>query len=145
MQLSNEWVASVMETDSGRVIERCRLYLDTARLSGKFGERVEMQWLLRGDSTGMPTDTEAEVIDQFMALACDALERSQTAVLTAIYTGAKLVRYMFYATQAQALTGCLQPLLNVSKSLPLRIGATEDPEWKEYIDIIARHATCREE
>lgn len=145
MQISNEWFVGVVETDSGKVIERCRLYLDNVRLSGKFGKRVEMQWLLHGDSQGMPTDTEAEVIDRFMELACDALEKSETAILTAIYTGAKQVRYLFYATTAQALANRLQPLLNVSQSLPLRMGAVEDPEWKEYIETIARHAINRGE
>lgn len=139
MQLSNEWVASVVETENGNVIERCRLYLDNVRLSGIFNERVEMQWLLRGDSEGMPTDTEADVIDRFMNIACDALEKSETAVLTVIYTGAKQVRYLFYATKAQDLANRLQPLLNLSQSLPLRVGAIEDPEWKEYVDTIARH------
>ncbi len=145
MQVSNEWFAGVVETDSGKVIERCRLYLDNVRLSGKFSERVEMQWLLHGDSQGMPTDTEADVIDRFMELACDALEKSETAVLTAIYTGAKQVRYLFYATTAQTLANRLQPLLNVSQSLPLRMGAVEDPEWKEYIETIARHAINQRE
>lgn len=93
-----------------------------------------MQWLLRGDSEGMPTDTEADVIDRFMNIA-----KSDTAVLTVIYTGAKQVRYLFYATKAQDLANRLQPLLNLSQSLPLRIGAIEDPEWKEYVDTIARH------
>lgn len=140
MQLSDEWFASADNTDNGIVLIRGRLNLDPVRLSRRYLSRVEIQWMLNGDEKGMPTDTETEAIDRIMNLACDALERSQTAVLTAVYTGAKQVRYIFYATTVNAFVDRIQPLLNVCGNLPIHIGATIDKEWSDYTAMIARQA-----
>lgn len=140
MQLSNEWFAAAENTDNGIVIIRGRLHIDTVRCSGRYTSRVEIQWLLNGDEKGMPTDTETEAIDRIMGLAYDALERSNTAILTAIYTGAKQVRYVFYAINATALTDKIEPLFNVCGNLPIRIGATLDKDWTAYTAMIAEQA-----
>ena len=140
MQLSNEWFATAENTDKGIVIIRGRLYIDSFRLSGLYTSRIEIQWLLNGDEKGMPTDTETEVIDRIMNLACDALERSQTAILTAVYTGAKQIRYIFYATDINSFVDKIQPLLNTCGTLPIRIGATIDKEWTAYTAMIAEQA-----
>lgn len=138
MQLSNEWFASVDDTDKGAVVVRGRLHLDTVRLSGCYDMRVEVQWAVVGDDKGMPTDTESEVIDGVMHIMNEALERSEVAVLTAIHTGTRQVRYIYYATSIDAFASCIKPLLQRMGELPLRMGATLDPEWIEYTAMIAR-------
>lgn len=142
MQLPNEWFAGAENTDEGLVIVRGRLHLDAMRNSGQFSSRIEWQWLLHGEADGMPTETEAEAIDRLMNVACDALEKSGTAILTAIYTGARQVRYVFYAVGEEAFAGCLQPLLSRYKSLPIRIGATPDASWSDYIAMIGNQAAA---
>ncbi len=141
MQQSNEWFATAENTDMGIVIVRGRLHLDTARTSGHYPSRVEIQWQIKGDDKGMPTDTEAEVIDRIMGIACESLERSNTALLTAIHTGARQVRYTFYATGANALADKVQTLFAAFGKLPIRIGAVSDPDWTTYIALIASQAT----
>lgn len=140
MQLSNEWFATAQESDKGIVMIRGRMHLDTIRLSGLYDWRIEMQWQLKGDETGMPTPTEGEVIDNIMDIACEALERSNTAILTAIHTGAQQVLYIFYATSVDNFSATLQPLLQRLGNLPLRIGATHDKSWDDYTAMIALQA-----
>ncbi len=137
MQLSNEWFATAQESDKGIVMIRGRMHLDAIRLSGLYDWRIEMQWQLKGDETGMPTPTEGEVIDNIMDIACEALERSNTAILTAIHTGAQQVLYIFYATSVDNFSATLQPLLQRLGNLPLRIGATHDKSWDDYTSMIA--------
>ncbi len=140
MQLSNEWMAYADNTDMGVVVVRGRLHMDAVRLSGNYTIRVEMQWLFRGDDKGTPTDVESEVIERVMNIVCDAVERSNVAVLTAIHTGAGQVRYVFYATSVDAFSQSVQPLLQRLGNLPLRIAAVVDENWSDYTGMIARQA-----
>ena len=140
MQISNEWLAYADDTDMGAVVVRGRMHLDSVRLSGKYATRVEMQWQLTGDDKGMPTDTEGEVIERVMNIVCDAVERSNVALLTAIHTGAQQVRYVFYAVGVDAFSQAVEPLLQRLGRLPLRIGATTDAEWSDYVSMISRGA-----
>ena len=140
MQLSNEWLAYADDTNMGVVVVRGRMHLDAVRLSGKYTTRVEMQWHLNGDDKGMPTNTEGEVIERVMDIVCDAVERSEVAVLTAIHTGAKQVRYVFYTTGVECFSQTIQPLLQRLGNLPLQIAAAVDVEWNDYISMISRSA-----
>lgn len=140
MQLSNEWFIATYDTDMGDIAVRGRLHLDTMRLSGAYSMRIEMQWDIKGDDKGMPTETEGEVIDSIMHIITEALERSNTAILTAIHTGARMVRYVFYATSADNFSHTIQPLLQRLGNLPIRIGAETDRQWDEYTSMIARMA-----
>lgn len=144
MQLSNEWFATAQQSDKGLIVVRGRLHLDTARLSGRYGMRIEVQWLIKGDDKGMPTDTEGEVIDNIMNVMSEALERSDTAILTAIHTGGQQVLYVFYATDIEAFSATIQPLLQRLGELPLRIGATPDALWSDYTRMIAHQAMAQD-
>lgn len=140
MHLSNEWFATTYDSNNGTVVLRGRMHLDAVRQSGLYGMRVEIQWQLKGDEKGMPTDTEADVIDSVMNIMTDALERSSTAVLSAIHTGARQVLYVYYATNVEDFGAAVEPLLQRIGNLPIRIGATPDVAWSDYTEMIARQA-----
>lgn len=140
MHISNEWFATTYDSDKGVVMLRGRMHLDAVRLSGLYNMRIEVQWQLKGDDKGMPTDTEAEVIDGVMNIMTDALERSSAAVLAAIHTGAQQVLYVFYATGVEEFSATIEPLLSRLSRLPIRIGATADAEWSDYTQMIAQQA-----
>lgn len=140
MHLSNEWFATTYDSNNGVVVVRCRMHLDAVRQSGLYGMRVEVQWQLKGDDKGMPTDTESEVIDGVMNIMTDALERSSTATLTAIHTGARQVLYVFYVTSVDDFSATVEPLLQRLTNLPIRIGATPDKDWSDYTALIAQQA-----
>ena len=140
MHISNEWFATTYDSDKGVVMLRGRMHLDAVRLSGLYNMRIEVQWQLKGDDKGMPTDTEAEVIDSVMNIMTDALERSSAAVLAAIHTGAQQVLYVFYATGVEEFSATIEPLLSRLSHLPIRIGATSDAEWSDYTQMIAQQA-----
>ena len=136
MQISNEWFASAEETNMGLVVVRGRMGMDAVRQSDRYPVRVEVQWQIVGDDKGMPTDIEAEVIERMMNIVCDALERSETAVMTAIYTGAQQVRYQFYASSVDAFSAAIEPLLQRFGNLPIKIGAAPDGAWREYTTML---------
>ena len=138
MHLSNEWFATTYESNKGTVVLRGRMHLDAVRQSSLYGMRVEIQWQLKGDEKGMPTDTETDVIDSVMNIMTDALERSSTAVLSAIHTGAGQVLYVYYATTTDDFVATIEPLLQRVGNLPIRIGATPDAAWSDYTAMIAR-------
>ena len=140
MHISNEWFATTYDSDKGVVMLRGRMQLDAVRVSGLYNMRIEVQWQLKGDDKGMPTDTEAEVIDGVMNIMTDALERSSAAVLAAIHTGAQQVLYVFYATGVEEFSATIEPLLSRLSHLPIRIGATADAEWSDYTQMIAQQA-----
>ncbi len=140
MHISNEWFATTYDSDKGVVMLRGRMHLDAVWLSGLYNMRIEVQWQLKGDDKGMPTDTEAEVIDGVMNIMTDALERSSAAVLAAIHTGAQQVLYVFYATVVEEFSATIEPLLGRLSHLPIRIGATADAEWSDYTQMIAQQA-----
>ena len=87
--LSNDWFAGESESDKGRIITRGRMFAENGNTSGVFRTRVEIQWKYKGETDGMPSADETEVIDRIMNLLTEALERSKIAILTAIHIGGK--------------------------------------------------------
>ena len=82
--LSNDWFAGESESDKGRIITRGRMFAENGNTSGLFRTRVEIQWRYKGETDGMPSADETEVIDRIMNLLTESLERSKIAILTAI-------------------------------------------------------------
>lgn len=140
MKLPNEWFVVVYNTDGGEVILRGRMHLDAVRQAAQHPMLVELQWELKGDSKGMPTEVESDVIDNVMNIVCDAVERSGKGVLTAIHTGACRVRYLFYATSIDEFMAQIDALLQRLQALPLTIGVKPDASWQEYTHMIAQYA-----
>ena len=117
---------------------RGRMHLDVVR--PQFPMLIEMQWKIKGDEKGMPTDVESDVIDNVMNIVCEAVERSEKGVLTAVHTGADRVRYLFYATSVDDFMQQIEALLQRLQALPLTIAAKPDASWQEYTGMIARCA-----
>ena len=138
MKLSNEWFAVAYNTDGGEVVLRGRMHLDVVR--EQFPMLIEMQWKIKGDEKGMPTDVESDVIDNVMHIVCEAVERSEKGVLTAVHTGAGRVRYLFYAMSVDDFMQQIEALLQRLQALPLTIAAKPDASWQEYTEMIARCA-----
>ena len=73
-----------------------------------------------------------------MNLLTEALERSKIAILTAIHIGGKQALYVYYTQELQALSGKVNELLGKLPSLPIQIGATGDPDWTDYKQMLKK-------
>lgn len=136
--LSNEWFAGESESDSGRLITRGRMFADSGNVSGLFRTRVEIQWKYQGETDGMPSPEETDVIDRIMNLLTESLEKSGTAILTAIHIGAGQALYVYYTQELQAFSGRVNELLGKLPALPIQIGAIEDPDWTDYKQMLEK-------
>jgi len=136
--LSNDWFAGESESDKGRIITRGRMFAENGNTSGVFRTRVEIQWKYKGETDGMPSAAETEVIDRIMNLLTEALERSKIAILTAIHIGGKQALYVYYTQELQAFSGKVNELLGKLPSLPIQIGATGDPDWTDYKQMLKK-------
>ena len=91
-----------------------------------------------GETDGMPSADETEVIDRIMNLLTESLERSKIAILTAIHIGGKQALYVYYTQELQAFSGKVNELLGKLPSLPIQIGATGDPDWTDYKQMLKK-------
>ncbi len=140
MQLSNEWFVANTESEGKSLVVRGRLFLDTARQSGQFPTRIAIVWDYSGDSQGMPTDKEAQVLDLLNEQLRNALEEKEIAILTAIFIGNKQARYEYYGTTVEEVAQTVDTTFANYPQLPIRIGAKNDPDWKGYITTIQMFA-----
>lgn len=140
MQVSNEWFVADAEWEGKPLIIRGRLYLDTIRLSGEFPTRIALVWEYGGDEKGLPTDQEAQTLDSLNEELRNALEESETAVLTAIHIGGKNARYEYYGKSAEEFSFILDKTFARYPALPIKIGAKSEPQWDNYIETVQQFA-----
>ncbi len=136
MQFSNEWFVANTENEGKPLIVRGRLYLNTARQSGRFTTRIAIVWDYTGDTQGMPSDKETQVLDLLNEQLRNALEEKGIAVLTAIYIGNQQARYEYYGTTVEEVAQIVDTTFANYPQLPVRIGAKNDPDWEGYITTI---------
>jgi hypothetical protein len=110
--------------------------LDEFVRSGKFKERVEITWKYTPESKGMPSDREAEVMENVQETLRKAMEKDKLAILTAVYTGGGEKVWIYYTRTARVFGERLNDALVPGfEMLPISIYTELDPEWEEYIDM----------
>ena len=139
----NEWFAGESESDRGKIITRGRMFARDDHASETFLTRVEIQWEYRGEKDGMPSADETEVIDRIMNLLTESLEKSKIAILTAIHVGGKQALYVYYTQKLETFSERVNELLGRLPALPIRIGASADPDWSDYKQMLERFGISR--
>ncbi|MCM1320378.1 MAG: DUF695 domain-containing protein [Muribaculaceae bacterium] len=127
------WWTSPAEGEDGKTIMVSgRDNLDSQMTSGKYNDRVQLTWRYESDSTGMPNDTTAALMEQADDALRQALKKEKGCLLTGIYTGAGERDWVFYVKR----TSIFQSMLNRAWAdlplLPVAITAEKDPDWDEY-------------
>lgn len=136
MKLTDNWFTALSESEDGQLVfVSGRRDLEDFRQSGSLRVRVEIRWPYAADATGMPLETDAELIAEIEPLLRRAMERDKLAILTGNYTGGGSKYWVWYTrhlpTFGQRLNQCLEPY----PLLPLVIECEEDPDWEEYLDM----------
>ncbi|WP_294177585.1 DUF695 domain-containing protein [Coprobacter sp.] len=133
MKLSNNWFTTVSETENGVMVVVCgREDLELYARSGKFKERVEIYWRYNGDSRGMPSESEACLMEPVQDALQRAMEKDKLAILTGVYTGDNERTWIFYTRNVPAFGEMLNKALSSFEKLPIVIYTEKDPDWNEY-------------
>lgn len=130
--MNGEWWTAPSQADNGNiVIVTGRSDVEKYRSSGKYIYRVELIWRYTGG--GMPSPTEAALMEQATDALHQAVRRDRVAVMTGIYTGDGERDWVFYTKSLSVFNIVLNRALADLPTLPLDIEAYHDPEWEAYI------------
>ena len=124
------------ETESGKtLIVTGRDGVDKYRDSGKYPYRLTVSWDYDALPDGMPVETDAHLMEQATDALLSETKRDPAAILTGIYTGDGRRDWIFYTRSLHIFRNILNRALETLPLLPLKIDATEDPDWTEYLDM----------
>lgn len=131
--MKERWWTAPAEAEDGRtVIVTGRDYLDTIKESGKYVNRVEVSWNYESDSSGMPCEADAKLMEQATDALMAAFKKDKVAYLTGIYTGAGRRDWVFYTKNLNIFGKVFNRALEELDTMPLLIEAESDPDWDEY-------------
>ncbi|MDE6403570.1 MAG: DUF695 domain-containing protein [Muribaculaceae bacterium] len=133
-----DWWTSPTEAQDGRlVMVTGRRDIDTFRKNPRFNIRVEVTWRYESDSTGMPDEPTAKLMEDVQDALQAEFIKDPVAVLTGIYTGAGERNWVFYTLSTHIFGRKLNESLAAFDLLPITIYAENDPDWAEYDEMKA--------
>ncbi len=128
------------ETESGKtLIVTGRDDIESFRSSGKYPFRLNVMWDYAPKADGMPEEADAELMEKATEALLKETQKDPAALLTGIYTGDGRRDWVFYTRSLHIFRNILNRALAGLPELPLRVEATEDPDWEEYSEM--REAT----
>ncbi len=136
MVLTDEWFSTMAENDEAMpVFISGRDNIDDFRTSGKFKHRVEIYWKYTPAHNGMPSDADAQQMEEVMDVLRKAVEKDKLAILTGIYTGNCERTLVFYTRTSTVFGERLNQALAPFPLLPITLYVEEDIEWAEYLEM----------
>lgn len=137
MRLSNDWFTALSTADNGNlVIVTGRKGLEMFKASGKLLERIEVTWSYEGDPQGMPTEDDAELMEEIQERLQRIMEKDKLAIMTSVYTGDKSRIMVFYARTSRIFGERINEALAPFAQLPITLYVELDEEWEEYSDML---------
>lgn len=136
MKLSDKWFTALSENEKGDLITIYgREELEGFVTSGKFKERVEVTWKYTPDTKGLPSDNEAELMENVEIALRKVMEKDKLAILSSVYTGGGERIWVFYTRTSRVFGEKLNDALKDFELLPISLYVEIDPEWEEYKDM----------
>lgn len=136
MKLSDKWFTALSENEKGDLITIYgREELEEFVTSGKFKERVEVTWKYTPDTKGLPSDNEAELMENVEIALRKVMEKDKLAILSSVYTGGGERIWVFYTRTSRVFGEKLNDVLKDFELLPISLYVEIDPEWEEYKDM----------
>ncbi|MEE1023255.1 MAG: DUF695 domain-containing protein [Muribaculaceae bacterium] len=134
MKIPDKWWSAPAEGDNGKTVIVTGLDgVDALRGSGKYIYRLDVSWDYDPLPSGMPSDDDARLMEQATDSLIAAFKKNKAAVMTGIYTGDGRRDWIFYCLNLRVFSGVFNKALADLPQMPLKIEATEDPEWEEYL------------
>ncbi len=134
----NNWFTAPTTDDDGMtVIVTARLDVEKFRSKGKYTIRVEVSLPYTPEGPlGFPDAETSELLEKITDSFAANLKGKNTAVMTAMFTGASVRDWVFYTFSTEVFNGFLNRSLKDFPLLPLKIYAENDPDWAEYDEVI---------
>ncbi|MEG0948948.1 MAG: DUF695 domain-containing protein [Bacteroidales bacterium] len=136
---NKNWFVSTSELDGQEVITRGRRHLNYVKDSGKYTERVEIEWSYKPLPNGMPSEEQEKKMNEVAFKLADAEEAEKIGYLTAIYTGREKFIMVFYTSDVEQFAMTLHKVLDQYEQLPIQIGRIEDADWSDYKEMLKRN------
>ncbi len=131
------WTAPAAGDGGGDVIVTGRDYMDDIIAKGKFNIRVDVRLDYTPLPSGMPSDSDAALMEQATDALMQTFRKDKAAYMTGIYTGEGRRDWIFYTFNLNIFGRVLNRALAELPLLPLRMEAEEDPGWEEYREMRA--------
>lgn len=136
----DKWWTYPAESEDGQtILITGRDEIEKWQKPGKFPIRVTVSWDYTSKPDGMPSDADADLMEQATDALLDEFRKDKAAVMTGIYTGAGRRDWVFYTHSLNIFGKVFNRALAPLPELPLKFEAAEDPDWEEYRDM--REAT----
>ena len=136
----DKWWTYPAESEDGQtILITGRDEIETWQKPGKFPIRVTVSWDYIPKPDGMPSDADADLMEQATDALLDEFRKDKAAVMTGIYTGAGRRDWVFYTHSLNIFGKVFNRALAPLPELPLKFEAADDPDWEEYRDM--REAT----
>lgn len=133
MRLKDEWWTAPTESENGRLVMVTGRYdMDEVMSSGKYTDRIEITFPYRADSSGMPSEDDARLLEDVDNALREAFRKEKGCVLTGIYTGDGERNWVVYAKNTNIFGYVINKALSAFPLLPIKLYAEKDPEWNEY-------------
>ena len=133
LKLNSEWWTSPAESDSGKLIMVTgRRNMEQVIATGKYNDRVEINWKYEQDSSGMPDFNTSSLMEKVQDAIEAAFQQDMVAVLTGIYTGDGERNWVLYTLNLRIFERKLNEALSSFELLPITLYVEKDPEWNEY-------------
>jgi len=126
------WTSPLEDEDGNLIMVTGRGDIASFRSNPKFSIRVTITIPYETDSSGMPVDEDANMLQAIVDSFETVLKADPVAVLTGIYTGAGERQMVFYTLSTNIFNKKLNLALEPFPLLPLTITAENDPGWEEY-------------
>ena len=137
-ELKEKWWTYPAEAENGQtLIVTGRDDIEKWQRPGKFPVRVTAIWDYEPKPDGMPSDADADLMEQATDGLLEEFQKDKCAVMTGIYTGAGRRDWVFYTHSLSIFSKVFNRALDPLPPLPLRFDAAEDPDWEEYRDMRA--------
>lgn len=136
----DKWWTYPAENDEGQtIIITGRDNVEKWQKPGKFPIRVNVCWDYSPIADGMPSDSDAALMEEATDALLSEFNKDKCAIMTGIYTGAGRRDWVFYTHNLNIFGKVFNRALENVTRMPLKFDASEDPDWEEYRDM--REAT----
>lgn len=130
------WWSYPAEGDDGKtIIVTGRDDIEKWRKPGKFPIRITVSWDYDAKPDGMPSDSDAETMEQATNALLKEFGKDKAAVMTGIYTGCGRRDWVFYTHNLNIFGKVFNRALEEVAPMPLKFEAADDHDWEEYRDM----------
>lgn len=133
-ELSGQWVTYPAESnESGRtIIVTTRSDIEKFRDNPRFKYRLTVALPYKPCPDGMPSDADAEIMEQVTDALDNVFRKDPVAVLTEISTGDGRREWVFHTLSLHIFSKKINEAMSSLPLLPLEFEVVEDPDWEDY-------------